>query len=90
MKIGEKAFRNIRNDGVGGSSLSCGTSYLIEIDLRDRFRKPLGIQSGGTTAYLKRMARLIPDFWADEDFILDPENWPPTEFHRSIWNGCLG
>jgi hypothetical protein len=31
------------------------------------------------------MARLIPDFWADEDFILDPENWPPTGFHRSIY-----
>jgi hypothetical protein len=31
------------------------------------------------------MAHLIPDFWADEDFIFDPEWWPPTGFHRSIY-----
>lgn len=36
-------------------------------------------------AYLKRMMHSLPDFWADEDFILDPECWPPTSFHRSIY-----
>jgi chloramphenicol 3-O-phosphotransferase len=35
--------------------------------------------------YLKRMMHLLPDYWADEDFILDPEFWPPTGFHRSIY-----
>jgi hypothetical protein len=35
--------------------------------------------------YLKRMMHLLPDFWADEEFILDPECWPPTGFHRSIY-----
>jgi hypothetical protein len=35
--------------------------------------------------YLKRMMHLLPDFWADEDFILEPEYWPPTGFHRSIY-----
>jgi hypothetical protein len=44
----------------------------------------LGV-NGVRRVYLKRMASLIPDFWADEDFILDPEYWPPTEFHRSIY-----
>jgi hypothetical protein len=41
--------------------------------------------NGVRRVYLKRMARLIPDFWADEDFISDAEWWPPTEFHRSIY-----
>jgi hypothetical protein len=43
----------------------------------------LGV-NGVRRVYLKRMAHLTPDFWADEDFILDPEFWPPTGFHRSI------
>jgi hypothetical protein len=43
----------------------------------------LGV-SGVRRVYLKRMARLLPDFWADEDFILDPDFWPPTGFHRSV------
>ena len=41
--------------------------------------------NGVRRVYLKRMAHLLPDFWADEDFILDPEWWPPTGFHRSIY-----
>ena len=35
--------------------------------------------------YLKRMARTTPDYWADEDFIFDRQCWPPTGFHRSIY-----
>ena len=35
--------------------------------------------------YLKRMMHLLPDFWTDEDCILDRECWPPTGFHRSIY-----
>ncbi len=35
--------------------------------------------------YLKRMWSLRPDFWVDEDFILDRELWPPTDYHRSIY-----
>jgi hypothetical protein len=35
--------------------------------------------------YLKKMAHLMPDFWVDEDWILDPEFWPPTDFHRSMY-----
>jgi hypothetical protein len=35
--------------------------------------------------YLKRMMRLKPDFWTDEDFIFDPDWWPPDHFHRSIY-----
>jgi hypothetical protein len=35
--------------------------------------------------YLKRMMRNMPEFWQDEDFILDPSWWPPTDFHRSIY-----
>ena len=37
------------------------------------------------SVYLKRMMRIRPDLWADEDFILDPKYWPPTNFHRSIY-----
>jgi hypothetical protein len=35
--------------------------------------------------YLKRMMYLLPDYWADEDSIVDPKCWPPTGFHRSIY-----
>jgi hypothetical protein len=35
--------------------------------------------------YLKRMMRLKPDFWVDEDFLKDPARWPPLDFHRSIY-----
>jgi hypothetical protein len=35
--------------------------------------------------YLKRMMRSRPEFWQDEDAILDPELWPPTDYHRSIY-----
>jgi hypothetical protein len=35
--------------------------------------------------YLKRMARLISDYWQDEEAIFDRELWPPTGFHRSIY-----
>ena len=34
--------------------------------------------------YLKRMMRNRPDFWADEDFIYDPEWWSSHEPRRSI------
>lgn len=44
----------------------------------------LGV-NGVRRVYLKRMAHSMPDFWADEDFISDPEYWPPGEFHRSIY-----
>jgi len=44
----------------------------------------LGV-NGVRRVYLKRMSQVIPDFWADEDFILDPEWWPPGGFHRSIY-----
>jgi hypothetical protein len=42
---------------------------------RDRVRR----------VYLKRMMRLKPDFWVDEDYLNDPEKWPPTDYHRSIY-----
>jgi hypothetical protein len=35
--------------------------------------------------YLKRMMHLKPDFWIDEDFLNDPNRWPPFNFHRSIY-----
>ena len=34
--------------------------------------------------YLKRMMRLQPDVWSDENFINDPRWWLATNFHRSI------
>jgi hypothetical protein len=34
--------------------------------------------------YLKRMMRNNPDFWADEEFICDPEWWSSHEPRRSI------
>jgi hypothetical protein len=40
---------------------------------------------GVRRVYLKRMAHLMPDFWADEEFIFDREWWPPTGFHQSIY-----
>jgi chloramphenicol 3-O-phosphotransferase len=36
-------------------------------------------------AYLKRMMHLKPDFWIDEEYLNDPDDWPPTDFHRSIY-----
>jgi chloramphenicol 3-O-phosphotransferase len=42
---------------------------------RDRVRR----------VYLKRMMRLKPDFWIDEDYLNDPNYWPPTDYHRSIY-----
>jgi hypothetical protein len=42
---------------------------------RDRVRR----------VYLKRMMRLKPDFWPDEENINDPNDWPPTEYHRAIY-----
>jgi hypothetical protein len=44
----------------------------------------LGV-NGVRRVYLKRMAHFDPNFWADEDFISDPEWWPPGGFHRSIY-----
>jgi hypothetical protein len=44
----------------------------------------LGV-NGVRRVYLKRMMHLLPDYWADEDFILNSEFWPPTGFHRSIY-----
>jgi hypothetical protein len=35
--------------------------------------------------YLKRMRRLQPHVWSDEDFINDPTRWPPIDFYRSIY-----
>jgi hypothetical protein len=43
--------------------------------VRDRVRR----------VYLKRMMRLKPDFWTDEDYLNDPNYWPPTDYHRSIY-----
>ena len=43
--------------------------------LRDRIRR----------VYLKRMRRLQPNIWAEEDFLKNSNRWPPTEFHRSIY-----
>jgi hypothetical protein len=31
------------------------------------------------------MMRLKPDFWIDADYLADPSYWPPTDFHRSIY-----
>jgi hypothetical protein len=42
---------------------------------RDRIRR----------VYLKRMMRLKPDFWIDQNYLADPSHWPPTAFHRSIY-----
>jgi hypothetical protein len=42
---------------------------------RDRIRR----------VYLKRMMRLKPDFWIDEDYLNDPIFWPPTDYHRAIY-----
>jgi chloramphenicol 3-O-phosphotransferase len=42
---------------------------------RDRIRR----------VYLKRMMRLKPDFWIDEDYLNDKNGWPPTDYHRSIY-----
>ena len=35
--------------------------------------------------YLKRMRRLHPETWADEEYLVDRAWWPPTEYHRSIY-----
>jgi hypothetical protein len=35
--------------------------------------------------YLKRMMRLRPDIWCDEDRIGDEGRWPPGEYHRAIY-----
>jgi len=35
--------------------------------------------------YLKRMRHLQPDIWVQEDFLNNPNRWPPTDFHRSIY-----
>jgi hypothetical protein len=42
---------------------------------RDRIRR----------VYLKRMMRLKPDFWVDEDYLGDPNFWPPADYHRAIY-----
>ena len=34
--------------------------------------------------YLKRMMRLRPEIWCDEDRIDDEGRWPPGEYHRAI------
>jgi hypothetical protein len=34
--------------------------------------------------YLKRMQKLNPELWQDEDSILDTDHWPSTEFVRSV------
>jgi hypothetical protein len=47
---------------------------IAEVE-RDRMRR----------VYLKRMMRLKPDFWTDEDYLNDPNCWPPTDYHRSIY-----
>jgi hypothetical protein len=31
------------------------------------------------------MMRLKPDLWVDEGWLKDPAGWPPSEFHRSIF-----
>jgi hypothetical protein len=36
-------------------------------------------------AYLKRMMSSRPEIWQDEDAILDPDLWPSTDYHRSIY-----
>jgi chloramphenicol 3-O-phosphotransferase len=40
---------------------------------------------GVRRVYLKRMANSIPDYWEDEEWILDPALWSPTGLHRSIY-----
>jgi hypothetical protein len=35
--------------------------------------------------YLKRMMRLRPDIWSDEDRINDEGRWPPGDYHRAIY-----
>jgi hypothetical protein len=35
--------------------------------------------------YLKRTMYSKPNFWIDEDFLNDPNRWPPTDFRRSIF-----
>jgi hypothetical protein len=35
--------------------------------------------------YLKRMMRLKPDFWIDEDYLNDPNFWPPGDYYHAIW-----
>ena len=35
--------------------------------------------------YLKRMMLLRAKIWVDEDFLADPARWPPSDFHRSIY-----
>jgi hypothetical protein len=35
--------------------------------------------------YLKRMRHLQPEIWVEEDFLNNPNRWPPTGFHRSIY-----
>jgi hypothetical protein len=50
----------------------------------ERLATKLGF-NGVRRVYLKRMAHQIPEYWADEEFIFDPEWWPPTGFHRSIY-----
>jgi hypothetical protein len=35
--------------------------------------------------YIKRMRKLNPDFWVDEDSLFDRSWWPPTDYHRSIY-----
>jgi hypothetical protein len=31
------------------------------------------------------MLRLKPDLWVDEDFLKNSARWPPSDFHRSIY-----
>ena len=35
--------------------------------------------------YLKRMMPLRAKIWVDEDFLANPASWPPSDFHRSIY-----
>jgi chloramphenicol 3-O-phosphotransferase len=42
---------------------------------RDRVRR----------VYVKRMMHQKPDFWIDEDYLSDSNYWPPTDYHRSIY-----
>jgi hypothetical protein len=35
--------------------------------------------------YLKRMRHLQPDIWVEENFLHNPDRWPPSGFHQSIY-----
>jgi hypothetical protein len=35
--------------------------------------------------YLKRMMRLKPNFWIDEDYLNNRNYWPRTDYERSIY-----